>query len=150
MLRVLMILVPLALSVFAFIDCVTSDEKEIRYLPKPLWAILVLLFPLVGSVSWLIIGKQRAYAGPGAARGGWVAPDDNPEFLNSLKKNPPADTPPPAKAPGSPEPSEPLQTPETPETPEPRKGDDRLASWEADLRRREEELRRREAGEENS
>lgn len=142
MLRVLMILVPLALSIFAFIDCVTSDEKEIRYLPKPLWAILVLLFPLVGSISWLIIGKRRTFAGgPGAARGGWVAPDDNPEFLNSLGKNPPADSgKPSAQAP---------ETPEPPESPEPGKGDDRLTTWEADLRRREEELRRREAGEES-
>ncbi|MEV0847591.1 PLDc N-terminal domain-containing protein [Streptomyces sp. NPDC049954] len=148
MLRVLMILVPLALSIFAFIDCVTSDEKEIRYLPKPLWAILVLLFPLVGSISWLIIGKQRTFAGgPGAARGGWVAPDDNPEFLNSLKKNPPTADTPSAKAPESAAPSGP---PKASEPPEPGQDDDRLTTWEADLRRREEELRRREAGEENS
>lgn len=139
MLRVLMILVPLALSIFAFIDCVTSDEKEIRYLPKPLWAILVLLFPLVGSISWLIIGKQRAYAGPGGAGGaggGWVAPDDNPEFLNSLKK----DAPKPERG------SERAAEPGAGGSP----GDgDHLKDWEADLRRREEELRKREAGEEN-
>ncbi|MFE4534847.1 PLD nuclease N-terminal domain-containing protein [Streptomyces scopuliridis] len=83
MLRVLMILVPLALSIYAFIDCITTDEKEIRYLPKPIWAILVLLFPLVGSISWLIVGRERTTTA--ARRGGWVAPDDNPEFLNSLK-----------------------------------------------------------------
>ena len=29
-------------------------------MPKPIWAILVLLFPLVGSISWLIAGKKRA------------------------------------------------------------------------------------------
>ncbi len=51
MLRVLMILVPLALSIYAFIDCITTDEKDIKHIPKPLWAILVLLFPLVGSIS---------------------------------------------------------------------------------------------------
>ncbi|MFE3142374.1 PLD nuclease N-terminal domain-containing protein [Streptomyces scopuliridis] len=83
MLRVLMILVPLALSIYAFIDCITTDEKEIRYLPKPIWAILVLLFPLVGSISWLIVGRERTTTA--ARRGGWVAPDDNPDFLNSLK-----------------------------------------------------------------
>ncbi|MEU2156780.1 PLD nuclease N-terminal domain-containing protein [Streptomyces sp. NPDC019396] len=83
MLRVLMFLVPLALSIYAFIDCISTDEKEIRYIPKPLWAILVLLFPLVGSISWLIAGKDRSARRP-AQRGGWVAPDDNPEFLKSL------------------------------------------------------------------
>ncbi|MFI9026769.1 PLD nuclease N-terminal domain-containing protein [Streptomyces sp. NPDC053560] len=125
MLRVLMILVPLALSIYAFIDCVTTDEKHVRHMPKPLWAILVLLFPLVGSVSWLIAGKDRAAlaaqdGGPRRARGGWVAPDDNPEFLEKLG---------------------------TQERAQRRDEDEALLKdWEADLKRREEELRRRETG----
>jgi hypothetical protein len=99
MLRVLMFLVPLALSVYAFIDCISTPDKDVRHMPKPLWAILVLVFPLAGSLSWLIAGKKRHPAGPGGlagsagspwnrGRGGgqqWVAPDDNPEFLKSLK-----------------------------------------------------------------
>ncbi|GAA3496031.1 PLD nuclease N-terminal domain-containing protein [Streptomyces prasinosporus] len=90
MLRVLMFLVPLALSVYAFIDCISTKDEDIRHMPKPLWAILVLLFPLVGSISWIIAGRKRHPAGgAGSARnrGGrrqWVAPDDNPEFLKSL------------------------------------------------------------------
>ncbi|HET9380167.1 MAG TPA: PLD nuclease N-terminal domain-containing protein [Streptomyces sp.] len=92
MLRVLMFLVPLALSVYAFIDCIGTPDEDVRHMPKPLWAILVLVFPLVGSVSWLIAGKRRgpAAGGWGGARGGgrprrqWVAPDDNPDFLKSL------------------------------------------------------------------
>lgn len=88
MLRVLMILVPLALSIYAFIDCITTDEKDVRYIPKPLWAILVQLFPLVGSISWLIVGRARPPRGASSARrGGWVAPDDNPDFLKSLDDN---------------------------------------------------------------
>ncbi|MYU23780.1 PLD nuclease N-terminal domain-containing protein [Streptomyces sp. SID8352] len=89
MLRVLMFLVPLAMSVYAFIDCISTKDEDIRHMPKPLWAILVLLFPLVGSLSWLIAGKKRhPGAGspwqPGGSRRRWVAPDDNPEFLKSL------------------------------------------------------------------
>ena len=91
MLRVLMFLVPLALSVYAFIDCISTKEEDIRHMPKPLWAILVLVFPLVGSISWLIAGKKRSPAAEGWSgvreRGGrrqWVAPDDNPDFLKSL------------------------------------------------------------------
>ncbi|MEU8822025.1 PLD nuclease N-terminal domain-containing protein [Streptomyces sp. NPDC048636] len=132
MLRVLMILVPLALSIYAFIDCITTDEQDIRYLPKPIWAILVLLFPVVGSVSWLIAGRRRAAGGQGgdgpragSRGGGWVAPDDNPEFLKSLGEQK-----------------------DTGEAGEPPAEDDeeRLKSWEADLRRREEELRRKGEG----
>ncbi|GGL00702.1 PLD nuclease N-terminal domain-containing protein [Streptomyces flaveus] len=87
MLRVLMVLVPLGLSIYAFIDCISTDEKQIRYIPKSLWAILVLLFPLVGSISWLLVGKERTSPRrpAGGRRDGWVAPDDNPEFLKSLK-----------------------------------------------------------------
>ncbi|MYU14878.1 hypothetical protein GTZ78_30400 [Streptomyces sp. SID8361] len=138
MLRVLMILVPLALSIYAFIDCITTDEQDIRYIPKPIWAILVLLFPVVGSVSWLIAGRKRAVGGgsgwPGARSagggGGWVAPDDNPEFLKSLKDNS-----------GKDDGNGPADTPADRESDE-----DRLKDWEADLRRREEELRRKGEG----
>lgn len=92
MLRVLMFLVPLALSVYAFIDCISTKDDDIRHMPKPLWAILVLLFPLVGSISWIVAGKRRSPAAEGwsGVRGGrpqqrqWIAPDDNPEFLKSL------------------------------------------------------------------
>ncbi|PAZ15820.1 hypothetical protein CLM62_11780 [Streptomyces sp. SA15] len=98
MLRVLMFLVPLALSIYAFIDCISTKDEDVQHIPKPLWALLVLLFPLVGSISWLIAGKKRHPATASGAlgsvgtpwnRGGggrqWVAPDDNPEFLKSLR-----------------------------------------------------------------
>ncbi|TLS39552.1 PLDc_N domain-containing protein [Streptomyces montanus] len=134
MLRVLMVLVPLALSIYAFIDCISTDEKEIRYIPKPLWAILVLLFPLVGSISWLLVGKDRTpRRAAGGRPGGWVAPDDNPEFLKSLKE----------------EKSSKESGPESEsEEPPGDKVDERLLEdWEADLRRREEELKRRQRDE---
>lgn len=135
MLRVLMILVPLALSIYAFIDCITTDEKEIRYLPKPIWAILVLLFPLVGSISWLIVGRERATT---ARRGGWVAPDDNPDFLSSLKDDKGSDD---GRASDERE-----QSKETEGSEESAEDSSHLARWEADLRRREEEIERREKG----
>jgi len=123
MFRVLLILVPLALSIYAFIDCITTDEQEVRYIPKPLWAILVLLFPLVGSIAWLIVGRDRTVRRP-AARGGWVAPDDNPEFLDSLKDG----------------------TGDDGEAGSAGKDDKELREWEEELRLREEELKRREGG----
>ncbi|MFJ4701584.1 PLD nuclease N-terminal domain-containing protein [Streptomyces sp. NPDC088768] len=189
MLRVLLILLPLALCVFAFIDCVTTAEEDVRWLPKPLWAILILLFQIVGPVCWLIIGRERGYAAgaasrAGGGRGGWVAPDDNPEFLNSLRKDDrpareddrpgsPDDRPgSPDDRPGSPDDrsgraedheedrpfspaAETPEAPRTPTTPEvgipaPAGSEDdaaRLRAWEEDLRRREDELRRKDAGE---
>ena len=97
MLRYLPFLLVLALWIYAFVDCLNTPEEEVRHLPKVVWVIVVLLFGevLVGPVAWLITGKVRGGAdgstGP-ARRGGsdgWVAPDDNPEFLKSLRKDEP-------------------------------------------------------------
>ncbi len=86
MLRYLPVLLVLALWIYAFIDCLNTPEEDVKHLPKVVWVIIVLLFSPLGPIAWLIAGKKRhAPAGSGGRRGGWVAPDDNPEFLKSLK-----------------------------------------------------------------
>ncbi|MGW1835700.1 PLD nuclease N-terminal domain-containing protein [Streptomyces sp. NPDC002067] len=88
MLRYLPFLLVLALWIYAFIDCVNTPESQIRGLPKVIWVLIILLFGevLVGPVAWLVAGKVRTPAGGAPrARATWVAPDDNPEFLRSLK-----------------------------------------------------------------
>ncbi|WP_338896637.1 PLD nuclease N-terminal domain-containing protein [Streptomyces sp. TG1A-60] len=127
MLRVLLYLVPLALTIYAFIDCLNTPEDEAKHLPKIAWVFIILLFWIVGPVAWIFAGKVRGGATGGGGpserprgrRTAYVAPDDNPEFLKSLSDgNKPA---------GSARDDDPL-----------------LKSWEADLRRREEELKRQE------
>ncbi|MFI2783480.1 PLD nuclease N-terminal domain-containing protein [Streptomyces sp. ALB3] len=94
MLRALVFLLPLALTIYAFIDCLNTPEDEVKHLPKVAWVFIILLFWIVGPVVWLAAGKaRRAPAGgrtPSEWRRGqrttWVAPDDNPDFLRSLKK----------------------------------------------------------------
>lgn len=126
----LTIILPLALWVWAFVDCLTTPEDEVKHLPKVVWVLIVLLFPPLGPIAWLIAGRQRGFlrtapagAHPGhpaddlpgrpAPRGGRpLAPDDDPEFLASLKKND-------------------------------KDHEEMLKQWEADLRRRERELRDR-------
>ncbi|WP_051338308.1 PLD nuclease N-terminal domain-containing protein [Streptomyces flavidovirens] len=94
MLRYLPFLLVLALWIYAFIDCLNTPEEEVRHLPKVVWVIIVLLFGevLIGPIAWLAVGKVRKGAGNGTPaewrRGRkqqWVAPDDNPDFLKSLK-----------------------------------------------------------------
>jgi len=115
-LRILPPLLALALWIWAFIDCLTTPEDEVRHLPKVIWVIIVLFFPLLGSIAWLVAGKQRGGVHPARAaaaeqhRGRSLAPDDDPEFLASLKKDN-------------------------------GRHEDMLKQWEADLRRREDELR---------
>ncbi|OQR60073.1 hypothetical protein B6E66_30885 [Streptomyces maremycinicus] len=132
MLRYLPFLLVLALWIYAFIDCLNTPEEEVRGLPKVVWVIIILLFGevLVGPVAWLVAGKaRRAPVGGGTAGGSprvrraeWVAPDDNPEFLKSLKND-------------------------TDNEGEGKNDEALLKDWEADLRRREDELKRRESGE---
>ncbi|UNO41254.1 PLD nuclease N-terminal domain-containing protein [Streptomyces sp. MST-110588] len=100
MLRYLPFLLVLALWIYAFIDCLNTPEEQVRVLPKPVWVIIVLLFGevLIGPIAWLAAGKVRQGAGTAGAgtpsqwhrghanrRTQWVAPDDNPEFLRSLR-----------------------------------------------------------------
>ncbi|MZF56651.1 hypothetical protein GTX53_22875 [Streptomyces sp. SID5594] len=92
--RALMFILPLALMIYAFIDCLNTSEEDTKHLPKIAWVFIILLFWVVGSIGWLFAGKVRhSSAGgagfsswqPGGRRQQWVAPDDNPDFLKSLK-----------------------------------------------------------------
>jgi hypothetical protein len=98
MLRYLPFLLVLAVWIYAFIDCLNTPEQEVRKLPKVVWVIVILLFGqvLLGPVAWFAVGRPRRNAPYGATRPDerrWVAPDDNPEFLKSLKDGvPPRDS----------------------------------------------------------
>ncbi|MBM7441530.1 PLD nuclease N-terminal domain-containing protein [Streptomyces sp. HB132] len=128
MLRALIVLLPLALTIFAFIDCLNTPEDEAKHLPKVAWVFIILLFWIVGPVVWLAAGKVREAPDGGRTpsqwrrgrRTTWVAPDDNPDFLKSLKDEGEKD--------GT------------------KKDESLLKDWEADLRRREDEIKRRESG----
>ena len=50
----------LALVIFALVDVITSNDGQIKHLPKIAWIILIVLLPLIGSIVWLIAGKDRA------------------------------------------------------------------------------------------
>jgi hypothetical protein len=50
-------LVVLGLWIFCLVEVIGSDEGAIRNLPKVLWLLIVLFFPLAGSVAWLVAGR---------------------------------------------------------------------------------------------
>ncbi len=93
-------LIALVMAVYCSINVITTPEAQVRNLPKLLWLVLVLLFPVVGGIAWLVAGRPLrtgtaglAYTGnagippeydrPGRARAG--NPDDDAAFLESLK-----------------------------------------------------------------
>ncbi|WP_193612518.1 PLD nuclease N-terminal domain-containing protein [Nocardioides lijunqiniae] len=51
--------VTFALWVFCLVDVIGSDESRIRNLSKTIWLLLVLFFPFVGSVAWLVAGRPQ-------------------------------------------------------------------------------------------
>lgn len=52
-----------ALMIGALIDIITRDNSEVKYLPKMVWIIIVILLPLIGSILWFALGRE--YAGGG-------------------------------------------------------------------------------------
>ncbi len=103
MLRVLPFVLGLAISIYCLIDCVRTDDDEVRGLPKIVWVFVILLFPFAGGAGWLIAGRPRSIleAAPGgfgrlgggsgtAGRPGPgrkappTGPDDDPDFLKGI------------------------------------------------------------------
>ncbi|MFF2053234.1 PLD nuclease N-terminal domain-containing protein [Leifsonia sp. NPDC058194] len=56
---VLMFLAMLVIMAMALFDILSRDPALVR-LPKPLWAIVVIVFPLIGSALWFLIGRRAA------------------------------------------------------------------------------------------
>lgn len=88
------------LTLYTLLDAVRTPAHEARTLPKWLWVIVTLLFPVVGPIMWLILGRPKAQlaAQPaaGAPRPGFSqrrntpapsvsSPDDDEEYLRWLK-----------------------------------------------------------------
>lgn len=110
------------LVALALISCLSAEDGEVRALPRYVWIILILLFPIVGSIVYFAVGRpiQTAPRSTWRVGGGFPeatrpprAPDDDPDFLAKLdEQNRQQDA-------------------------------ELLRRWEADLRRREEELRKK-------
>lgn len=97
MLRYLPVLLSLALTVYCVVDAIQTHESAVRNLPKMAWVLIVLLFPVIGPISWLVAGRPEKQVGPVSQqrrrreqqqrerdarrpRG----PDDDPDFLKGL------------------------------------------------------------------
>lgn len=89
------------LWVFCFVQAVTSRPDQVRNLPKLAWILLVLFFPLIGSVAWLVAGRpvsarprRSAYERPATAfpeydrpgRAAALDPETDEEFLRRCRE----------------------------------------------------------------
>jgi len=122
-LYILLFVVQVALAVLALISCLSADDDDIRGLPRIGWVLVILFFPLIGSIAWFIAGRTSTVAKRNTWRSGagfpererprQVAPDDDPEFLQGLDAD------------------------------KSRDDQELFRKWEEDLRRREDDLRKR-------
>lgn len=65
--RIVLFLVPLVLGIYCLVDAIRSRDDEVRNLQKTWWVLLILFFPLVGSIAWLVAGRPqrgRRHHGP--------------------------------------------------------------------------------------
>jgi len=102
----------IALWLYCIFDVISTEEVLIRNLPKMVWLFIVIVLPDIGSLAWLALGRP-VFAG-------WRPGDSNGRQPRRVV---------------GPEDREDFSTARPPDT-------DRLAAWEADLLRREQELRR--------
>lgn len=84
MLRWLPIVVGVALFIYSLIDCMQSDERAIRTLPRWAWVALIVVFPIAGPIGWLIAGRPTPDSRFTPITG---APDDDPAFLAKLRED---------------------------------------------------------------
>ncbi len=93
-------LLTLALWVYCLVSVISHGDGEIRNLPKLWWLLIVLFFPLAGSVAYLVAGRphgvprrspyERAtpefpeYDRPGRAAA--TQPEHDEEFLRKVRE----------------------------------------------------------------
>ncbi|WP_067779181.1 PLD nuclease N-terminal domain-containing protein [Actinomyces vulturis] len=103
--RVLFIVFPIILAIYAVADCARTPENLIPApIPKALWLLFIVLFTPIGPIAWIIISRVKAAEEHNGRieRSLWssdspsaitiptpgqrhrTAPDDDPEFLKEL------------------------------------------------------------------
>jgi hypothetical protein len=84
MLRYAPYLVILALWIYALVDCIGTPERQVRFLPKLAWLMIIVFFGwiLIGPLAWLVAGRFRYAAPPGGAH----PADRDPELRRTLRE----------------------------------------------------------------
>jgi hypothetical protein len=117
----------LILWIYCIYDVITTDDAIVRHLPKLVWLLIVVVIPDIGSILWLGLGRPQI----------WTRQAHNPQRYGTSRLRPSPSTP--MLEDGSLDHLSPIVRHREEQT--------RLHMWEAQLKRREEELRRREFGE---
>lgn len=94
-------IVVFALWVFCLVDAIGTSSDRVRNLAKVAWILLILFFPFIGSIAWLVAGRPDStrtrrsayereqpqfpeYDRPGRAAA--VDPEKDAEFLRQIRE----------------------------------------------------------------
>lgn len=58
--RVLPAVIVFVFWLYCLISVITAPAGSVRNLSKTIWLVIVFLFPLIGSIAWLIAGRPLA------------------------------------------------------------------------------------------
>lgn len=81
--RVLLIIAIVMLTVYCVVEVAQARGYRVRAMPKWLWAFAVICLPVVGPISWLILGRPVKPKGGRQLKS--KAPDDDEDFLRGLR-----------------------------------------------------------------
>ncbi len=80
-----LLLVSLALGLYAFIDCARREDFEIKKLPKWGWLLIIFFTGTFGAIAFLVIGRAPRKGGKEKkSKKRILPPDDDPDFLRSI------------------------------------------------------------------
>jgi hypothetical protein len=119
-------IINLIVTAAALISCLSAEEEQIKSLPRIVWVIIILLFSPIGAIAYFVAGRERA-----ARSESWPPGSGSPQSQRPARRDhrpvAPDDDPEFLRQIGQ-------QKPEDNEL---------MRKWEEDLKRREEELRKR-------
>lgn len=116
----------LILTVAALISCLSAEEGQIKALPRIAWVIIILLFSPIGAIVFFVVGREHA----GHPKQTWRPGSGFPEAQRPA---------------GDRRPMAPDDDPVFLKQLSKQQAEDRelMRKWEDDLKRREEEMRKR-------
>jgi len=82
--RYLPIIMMVLLAIYCVVEVAQAPTYAVRRMPRWLWATAIICLPMVGPLSWLVLGRptreSRNYANTKPPK----APDDDNDFLRGL------------------------------------------------------------------
>ncbi len=81
MVKVLVVIAALGLTIFALIDLFSVPTSDVRWGSRFVWAVVVLLLPVIGPGVWLWLGRGPADGPPRS----WLRPGDGADFLRGVR-----------------------------------------------------------------